>query len=140
MQEREDALPMPYVSPTVRREFGRRYAQSSEISLRKRIRTKYLEPTSLKGVSSMKLHRDLRIRPAAAWSMSQSIRESLIPSLSSGFAGQLVVGETYVGAKKTNKPAQKKLTAGSGAVGKAILEGTMDQSVHGRARSLQGIQ
>ena len=36
----------------------------------------YLHVTNLKGVSSMKLHRDLEIRQPSAWHMAHRIREA----------------------------------------------------------------
>ena len=49
--------------------------QSSRVPLRKWIFAMYPMTTSLKGVSSMKLHRDLGISQPTAWLMAQRIRE-----------------------------------------------------------------
>jgi len=43
--------------------------ESSKISLRKWLVTVYLEITSLKGLASMILHRDLRLTRTTAWLM-----------------------------------------------------------------------
>ena len=49
---------------------------SSKIPLRKWAYAVYLDVTSLKGVSSMKLHRDLGVSQKTAWFMQQRIREA----------------------------------------------------------------
>ena len=50
--------------------------ESSKIGLRKWAIAIYAFLTNLKGVSSMKLHRDLGIRQSSAWHMLQRIREA----------------------------------------------------------------
>ncbi len=50
--------------------------QSSKIPLRKWVYAIYLEKASLKGVSSMKLHRDLGVTQTTAWFMLRRIREA----------------------------------------------------------------
>ncbi len=51
----------------------------------------YHEATSLKGVSSMKLHCDLGVRQATAWFMLQRIREGLVPAMPA-FTGPVAGG------------------------------------------------
>ncbi len=48
--------------------------QSSRLPLRKWIIAMYLMCTNLKGVSSMKLHRDLGITQKSAWNLEKRIR------------------------------------------------------------------
>lgn len=57
----------------------------------------YLEETSLKGVSSMKLHRDLGVRQSTAWFMLQRIREGLVNSAGTAYDGPVEVDEAYFG-------------------------------------------
>ena len=52
--------------------------RSSQTPLRKWVVTMYLMTTNLKGVSSMKLHRDLEIAQSTAWTMAQKIRQGWI--------------------------------------------------------------
>ena len=48
----------------------------SPLSLRKWAYAMYLDSTSLKGIASMKLHRDIGITQKTAWFMLQRIREA----------------------------------------------------------------
>ena len=49
--------------------------QSSKVPLQKWVIAMYLLSTSLKGVSSMKLHRDLGMTQKTAWLLAQKIRQ-----------------------------------------------------------------
>ena len=62
--------------------------------LRKWIWAIHLEVTSLKGVSSMKLHRDLRVTQKTAWFMLHRIREARLPPDRQPFEGPVKVDET----------------------------------------------
>lgn len=87
----------------------------------------YLIATNLKGVSSMKLHRDLGITQKSAWHLEHRIREILNES-SHPFAGPVEADETYIGGKESNKHESKKLKAGRGAVGKTPVAGVKDRT------------
>ena len=82
--------------------------------------------TNLKGVSSMKLHRDLGITQKSAWHMAHRIRATL-GSTGGRFDGPVEVDETYVGGKERNKHRAKKLKAGRGPVGKSAVVGMKDR-------------
>ena len=90
--------PMPYHCTTCRKYFSVKTGtvmQSSNLPLRKWVIGFYLMSTNLKGVSSMKLHQDLRVTQKTAWMMSQKIREAW--NMDEGcLTGSVEVDETYL--------------------------------------------
>ena len=86
----------------------------------------FLYATNLKGVSSMKLHRDLGIAQSSAWYMAHRIRE-MWTAEDDKFAGPVEVDETYIGGKEANKHNSRKLRAGRGPVGKSAVVGIKDR-------------
>ena len=102
------------------------FMQSSKLGYRDWLFAIYLVTTSLKGVSSMKLHRDLGITQKSAWHMAHRIRRAL---KSGGlFEGPVEVDETYVGGKRRNMSnSQRKELTGRGRVGKTAVVGVKDR-------------
>ena len=75
----ESGKPMPYRCRDCRKYFSLKTGtamEDSKLPLRLWGWAIYLEMTSLKGVSSMKLHRDLGVRQATAWFMLHRIRQA----------------------------------------------------------------
>ena len=88
----------------------------------------FLVSTSLKGVASMKLHRDIGVTQKTAWFLSMRIRTALSQG-GTLFAGQVEVDETYVGGKRHNMPKSKrKQLEGRGPVGKTAVVGAKDRA------------
>lgn len=99
---------------------------NSNLPLRKWVFAIYLHLTSLKGISSMKLHRDIGIPQKTAWFMLQRIRKAW-ESKEPLFVGPLEVDETYFGGRESNKHESKKRHAGRGTAGKATVIGAKDR-------------
>ena len=70
---------LPYWCPSCRRSFSVRIGttlERSRVPFRKWAFAVYLFATNLKGVSSMKLHRDLKVTQKTAWFMLHRLREA----------------------------------------------------------------
>ena len=129
VSERPNRKPQPFHCKDCRQYFSVKTGtvmQGSNLSLSKWAIGFFLYSTNLKGVSSMKLHRDLGITQKSAWHMAHRIREAWTPETSK-FTGPVEVHETYIGGKERNKHASKKLRAGRGTVGKTAVVGIRDR-------------
>ena len=104
--------PMPYHCGDCRKYFSVKTGtvmQSSKIGLQKWVIAIYLMSTSLKGVSSMKLHRDLGVTQKTAWFMAQKIREGWLAGQDDDkLDGVVEVDETYIGGKSKNMHAKAR--------------------------------
>ena len=127
--------PMPYRCRDCRKYFSLKTGtamEDSKLPLRIWGWAIYLEMTSLKGVSSMKLHRDLGISQPAAWFLLHRIREAFA-DLAPVFSGPVDVDETYVGGKRANMSNAKRkelADTGRGAVGKTAVVGMKDRATN----------
>lgn len=131
-----NAKPMPYWCTDCRSYFSVRTGtvfQSSRLPMRKWLFAIYLYVTSLKGVSSMKLHRDIGVSQRTAWFMLHRIREAWTDlGLDELLEGIVEVDETYIGGKRKNMSNKKRKElketgAGRGTVGKAAVVGAKER-------------
>ena len=105
----------------------------SKIPLQKWAIAIYLCVTSLKSISSMKLHRDIGVSQPAAWFMLHRIREAWAEEtggLGNQFKGPVEVDETYVGGRRATMSNSKRKAlknTGRGAVGKTAIVGMKDR-------------
>ena len=105
--------------------------EESRLPLRKWAIAIYLHVTSLKGVSSMKLHRDIGVCQKTAWFMLQRIRKAWKrdddePPMD----GPVEVDETYMGGKERNKHSGKRHRAWSPSEGKTVVVGAKDRATN----------
>jgi len=100
----------------------------------------YLYTTNLKGISSMKLHRELGISQKAAWFLLHRLRKTAEAG-EGMFSGPVEADETYIGGKRSNMSnAKRKALAdtGRGPVGKAAVVGVKDRDTKQvRARAVR---
>ena len=90
----------------------------------------YQVTTNLKGVSSMKLHRDLGITQRSAWFLAHRLREAWKDN-GPQFAGPVEVDETYIGGRKKNMSKAKRREAfGRGPAGKTMVIGAKDRATN----------
>ena len=119
--------PMPYRCKDCRKYFSVRKGmvmQSSKLGYQKWAIAIYLVATSLKGISSMKLHRELKVRQPTAWYLAQRIREGFV-------AGRGTVGKAVVVGVKNRET--KKVSA-------TVVGGTDQENLQGfiRDRVVEG--
>ena len=132
------AKPMPYWCTDCRSYFSVRTGTAiakSKVPLRKWAIAIFLELTSLKSVSSMKLHRDIKVTQSTAWFMLHRIREvwSVRDDDDSQFSGPVEVDEAYFGGKRANMSNAKRkelANTGRGAVGKTAVVGAKDRATN----------
>ena len=86
----------------------------------------YLMVTNPKGISSIKLHRELDITQKSAWHLAHRLREGLSAG-SSAFIGPTRIDETYANGRERNRHAQKKPNTEHATASKTTVVGTQDR-------------
>ena len=103
--------------------------QSSKLGYRPWVIAIYSLSTNLKGISSMRLHRELGISQKSAWHLLHRLRKAYGDEGVEKLDGPVEADETYIGGKRKNmhKSQREKLT-GRGAVGKVAVLGVKDRA------------
>lgn len=128
IQERETRKPQPYRCRDCRKDFSVKtdsLMHNSPLGCRTWLFAIYLLTTNIKGVSSMKLHRDLDITQKSAWHLAHRIRENFQDC--EWMEGPIEIDEAYIGGRERNKHASKKAHAGRGPVNKVVVMGAKDR-------------
>ncbi len=127
--------PLPYWCGSCRSNYSVRTGtimHRSKIPLQKWVIAIYLWSVSLKGVSSMRLHRDLNITQKSAYFMAQRLREAW-SDRPSNMNGPAECDESYFGGKRKNMSNAKRKemkNTGRGAVGKTAVAGIRDRDTN----------
>ncbi len=134
--------PLPYRCNDCGKHFSVRIGtllERSRVSLQKWAIAIYMHLTSLKGVSSMKLHRDIGVTQKTAWFMLQRIRKAFDNDDEPPFGGPVEVDETNVGGRRRNMPnAKRRAATGRGPVDMSKVVGIRDRETNRvRARVIQ---
>ena len=123
---------MPFRCRDCRKRFSVRTGtvlQSSKLGYQTWAVAIYLLTTSLKGVSSMKLHRDLNITQKSAWHLAHRLREMWQNRDGGLFTGPVEADETFVGGKAKNMHrAQRERLTGRGGSDKTAVAGVRDRA------------
>ena len=123
---------LPYYRSGCKRAFSVRIGtvlERSKVPLRKWVFAIYLEMTNLKGISSMKLHRDIGVTQRTAWFMLHRIREAWDAERETLLAGPVEADETYVGGRLRNMhAAQRRIACTRTDYGKTIVAGVRDRA------------
>ncbi len=130
-REVPNARPMPYWCPDCRKYFSVRTGTAiarSNVPLQKWAIAIYLCLTSLKSVSSMKLHRDIGVSQPTAWFMLHRIREAWARESGGSFSGPVEADETYFGGRRRNmRKSRRRQLDGRGTIGKTAVAGIKDR-------------
>ena len=135
--ECKDHKPMAYRCKDCRSHFSVRTGtvlEESKLPLHKWLMAIYMMTTARKGIPSTQMARELGCTQKSAWFLAQRIREAWLSGSASDIGGGGKIGgtvevdETFIGGKEGNKHAHKKLNAGRGAVGKAVVVGIKQRS------------
>ena len=120
---------MPYRCKDCRKRFSVRTGSilaESKVPLHKWLMAVYLLNTNLKGVSSMKLARDLGVQQRTAWFLAHRIRESMKEDTDFSLTRPRLTKPISGGLEK-NKHESKRKHDGRGTKGKAVILGIKER-------------
>lgn len=120
---------MPYRCRACRKRFSVRIGtamENAKLGYRVWAVTIYILTTGIKGVSSMKLHRDLGVTQKTAWHLARRIRQTR-RTAPEPVTGPVEENATCRCGREKNKQATKKLAARRGPAAKTAITGTKHQ-------------
>ena len=139
--ERENRRPQPYWCHDCRRYFSVKtnsVMHRSPLSCRIWVGAVYLILTSLKGVASTKLARDLGISQKSAWHLGHRLRAAFANGQDRLMLGPIEVDETDIGGKAKNQHASQR-DGKRGVGGKYPVAGILDRATgEVRAEAVDG--
>lgn len=100
--------------------------EDSALSLDKWLCAIWLITNAKNGISSYEIHRAIGVTQRTAWFLLHRIRFAMHNGSLEKMSGRVEIDETFVGSKEKNKHESKKLNAGRGAVGKAVVMGLLE--------------
>ena len=104
--------------------------QSSKLGFQVWAIAGYLMSTNLKGISSMKLHREVDITQKSAWHLAHRLRDTFAGRDGELMSGPVEADETFIGGKESNKHEAQRKHEGRGAVGKVAVAGVKDRETN----------
>ena len=127
--------PQPYHCKDCRRYFSVKSGSimdNSRLGYQTWLLAIYLLCTNLKGVSSMRIHRELATTQKTAWYLAHRIRKAMDKANGGDtFAGPVEVDETYIGGKRANMHKwQRDELKGRGSTGKIAVAGILDRGTN----------
>lgn len=128
--ERKNRRPMPYWCHVCQRYFSVKtnsVMHRSPLSCRIWVAAVYVMLTSLKGVASTKLARDVGISQKSAWHLGHRIRAAMANGQDDLLLGPVEIDETYIGGKARNVHASQR-DGKRGVAGKWAVVGILDRA------------